>query len=180
MLGVVFTEFMDMVEDRFSADMVDDIIDDAAVSSGGAYTAVGRYDHKEMVALVAALSRHSGLAVDDLIHAFGHHLFGRFVERYPVFFSEVHSPVDFLMSVETHIHTEVRKLYPDAELPSIKSQPIGATQIEVEYASVRPFGILAQGLIEGAMRHFETPCRIHREILETGAKNRVRFVIDMS
>ncbi len=45
MKGVVFTEFIEMVEDQFSADMVDDIIDDAQPPSGGAYTAVGTYDH---------------------------------------------------------------------------------------------------------------------------------------
>lgn len=45
MKGIVFTEFVDMVEAQFSADMVDDILDDAAPASGGAYTAVGTYDH---------------------------------------------------------------------------------------------------------------------------------------
>jgi len=56
MKGVVFTEFLDMVEAKFSADMVDDIIDDAKLASGGAYTAVGTYPHSEMVALGVALA----------------------------------------------------------------------------------------------------------------------------
>jgi hypothetical protein len=33
MKGVVFTEFMEMVEARFSADMLDDIIEDAQIKS---------------------------------------------------------------------------------------------------------------------------------------------------
>ena len=45
MKGIVFTEFLEMVEDKFSADMVDDIIDDCDLASGGAYTAVGTYPH---------------------------------------------------------------------------------------------------------------------------------------
>ena len=72
MKGVVFTEFLDMVEQRFSADMVDDIIDDAQLPHGGAYTAVGTYPHGEMVAMVVALSQRSGVAVPDLIRTFGH------------------------------------------------------------------------------------------------------------
>ena len=51
MKGVIFTEFLGMVADRFSEDMVDDIIEASDLPSGGAYTAVGIYDHGEIVAL---------------------------------------------------------------------------------------------------------------------------------
>ena len=54
MKGMVFTEFLEMVESTFSADMVDDIIDDSAPPSGGAYTSVGTYDHQELVGMVTA------------------------------------------------------------------------------------------------------------------------------
>ena len=117
MKGIVFTEFLEMVESRFSFDMVDDILDDARPASGGAYTAVGTYPHDEMVALVSALSARSGLAVADLLRAFGAHLFGRFVQGYPDFFARVDNAFDFLAGIEDIIHAEVRKLYPDAELP---------------------------------------------------------------
>lgn len=66
MKGIVFTEFIEMVENRFSADMMDDILDAANTASGGAYTAVGTYDHGEMVALVSALSAHTGLSLKHL------------------------------------------------------------------------------------------------------------------
>lgn len=180
MLGVVFTEFMDMVEASFSADMVDDILDDAKLDSGGAYTAVGEYDHKEMVALVVALSRRSGAPIDDLVQTFGRHLFGRFVERYPGFFEDAHTPFDFLMSVESHIHKEVKKLYPNAELPSIKGQVLDDKTMEVVYSSVRPFSVLAHGLIEGVMQHFRAPCTITSETLSTNPKNQVRFIVQIS
>jgi hypothetical protein len=48
MKGVVFTEFLEMVEDRFSPDMADRIIEGAGLASGGVYTTVGTYDHREM------------------------------------------------------------------------------------------------------------------------------------
>ena len=41
MLGIVFTEFIEMVEETFGADMADDIIDDADIESAGAFTSVG-------------------------------------------------------------------------------------------------------------------------------------------
>jgi len=120
MKGIVFTEFLEMVEQRFSPDVADAIVDASGVPSGGSYTAVGTYDHGELIALVAALSRATGLAIPVLVREFGRHLFRRFVELYPRFFSGVGSAFDFLMGIEMHIHTEVKKLYPDAELPSFE------------------------------------------------------------
>ena len=52
MKGVVFTEFLEMVEDRFSPEMADRIIEGAELASGGVYTTVGTYDHGEMIQLV--------------------------------------------------------------------------------------------------------------------------------
>ena len=40
MLGFVVTEFIELVEDKFSPEMADAVITDAAPPHGGAYTAV--------------------------------------------------------------------------------------------------------------------------------------------
>jgi hypothetical protein len=153
MKGMVFTEFLDMVQAKFSADMVDDVIDDCDLPSGGAYTAVGTYDHGELVQMVVALSKRSGVSVPDLVHTFGVHLFGRFHVLNPQFFRGATSALDFLEGIETYIHTEVRKLYPDAQLPTFdcKRSADGLTML---YSSPRHFGDLAEGLIRGAITHF--------------------------
>ncbi len=52
MKGMVFTEFLEMVEDRFSPEIADRIITASDLRSGGAYTAVGTYEHSEMIQLV--------------------------------------------------------------------------------------------------------------------------------
>src|SRR6266540_2882152 len=120
MKGMIFTEFLEMVEDHFSPEVADRIIEACHLPSGGAYTAVGTYDHHEMVQLVTELSRESGIAVPALLHLFGKHLFGRFVANYPQFFEGIDSAFDFLEKIHSYIHVEVRKLYPDAELPSFE------------------------------------------------------------
>jgi hypothetical protein len=106
MKGVVFTEFMDMVEQRFSSEMLDDIVEDAKLPSGGVYTAVGTYPHGEMVELVSALSARSGAAVPDLLRTFGEYLFGRFVKGYPAFFKGHDDAFTFLAGIEDVIHAE--------------------------------------------------------------------------
>lgn len=177
MKGVVFTEFLEMVEASFSADMVDDIIDDADLPSGGAYTAVSSYPHEEMVALVVALSKRSGMAVKDLLLAFGEHLFGRFVAGYPSFFVGVNDAFSFLAGIEDIIHAEVRKLYPDAELPRFDIEHHDEQRLVLIYDSHRHFEDLAEGLIRGCTKHFGGEILIEREVLDDGGARRERFVL---
>ena len=87
MKGIVFREFIDMVEEQFSREILDRIIDLSHLATGGAYTAVGTYDHREIVELVGHLSGETGIAVPGLMRVFGQHLFGRFAQIYPRFFA---------------------------------------------------------------------------------------------
>ena len=96
MKGVVFTEFLEMVEDRFSPEMADRIIEGAELPSGGVYTAVGTYDHSEMIQLVSCLSEETGVASAELVRSFGMYLFGRFHTIFPKYFEDVTSSFDFL------------------------------------------------------------------------------------
>lgn len=47
MKGIIFTEFLEMVEDRFSPEIADRIIEASDLPSRGVYTAVGTYDHTD-------------------------------------------------------------------------------------------------------------------------------------
>jgi hypothetical protein len=175
MKGVVFTEFLEMVERRFSANLADSIIEACDLPSGGAYTAVGTYDHRELVDLVNALGKATGLPVSELVRTFGRHLFGRFVELYPRFFERVPSAFDFLMNIEGCIHAEVKKLYPDAELPTFECRPTAHDRMDMIYRSSRPFADLAEGLIMGCAEHFGEQITIRREPLPGHDGRGVRF-----
>jgi hypothetical protein len=177
MRGIVFTEFLEMVEDRFTPAVADQIIEAARLSSGGAYTAVGTYDHHELVQLVVQLSRVTGIAGPELVRAFGEYLFGRFVLAYPHFFDHVASAFTFLARVENHIHTEVRKLYPDAELPTFTCDAAVPNRLMLTYKSARPFADLAEGLILGCIQHFGETIDVHKDDLSQGHKTCVRFVL---
>lgn len=177
MKGVVFTEFLEMIESRFSVDMVDDIIDDAKLPSGGVYTAVGTYPHEEIVALVVALSQRSGTAVRDLLLAFGEHLFGRFVVGYPTFFGSTSDAFTFLAGIEDIIHREVHKLYPDAELPRFDVEQHDDQQLTLLYDSRRHFEDLAEGLMRGCIAYFGGGIAIARSVVSDGESRKERFVL---
>lgn len=161
MKGVIFTEFLGMVADRFSEDMVDDIIEASDLPSGGAYTAVGIYDHGEIVSLVGALSDRSGTPVADLVKAFGQHLFGRLSVLHPEFVVGIDDAMDFLERVDKVIHVEVLKLYPDAMLPRFDTRREG-DRLQMIYRSPRGMEDLAEGLIHGCLGHFGQELRMER------------------
>lgn len=177
MKGIVFTEFLELIEQRFGLEIADRVLESTPLASGGIYTAVGSYPHEELVAMAQCLAAATGEAPADLLRTFGAHLFGRFAALYPAFFQGVDDGLEFLCRVEDHIHVEVRKLYPDAELPGFEYQhEDGRTTIL--YRSRRHFGDLAEGLIRACLEHFATPCHIERTDLEhrdDGAD--VRFVL---
>ena len=176
MKGMVFTEFMDMVEATWSLDMVDAIIAKSGVASGGAYTAVGTYPHDEIVALVVALSGETGLPVPDLVKTFGKHMFGRFAMLYPRFFQGVNGSFQFLSGIEHIIHAEVRKLYPDAELPTFEVESAPG-RLVLTYISDHPFADLAHGLIEGCIAHFGEPITVTRDSASSIPGAQARFTL---
>jgi hypothetical protein len=174
--GVVFTEFMEMVESRMGLDMLDHIITEAKLPNDGAYTSVGTYDHAELVRLVTALSSATGLSTSELVHVFGEHLFLRFSVNYPALFDDVRTAFEFLSRIDGVIHVEVRKLYPDAELPKLECARPSAGALTVLYSSPRGFGDLAAGLIAGCIAHFGEPITVTRTDLEkVDHCHRVRF-----
>jgi Haem-NO-binding len=179
MKGVVFTEFLDMVESRFGAQCVEDIIDGSNLPSGGMYTAVGTYSHEEMVALVQTLSAHSQLPISALLKVYGEHLFGRFAALYPMFFIGQTDAIEFLAGIEDVIHTEVKKLYPDAQLPKFEVLHKSFGRLELLYISAHQFEDLAEGLISGCIKHFGRPlhCVRREEPTAPGTGSRVHFTI---
>jgi hypothetical protein len=176
MMGMVFTELLDMVESRFSLDVVDAVVERAGAR--GSYTSVGYYDDDELMRLVGALSAETSMPVSDLLHAYGHHLFGRFVALFPMFFAPHDSATAFLSGLESHVHTEVRKLYANARPPLFSLQRSGDGSWHLEYRSARGLWRFAQGLVEACLAHFGGTQKLVEVCdLSDGAGTHVRFVL---
>lgn len=180
MKGIVFREFLDMVDDQFGMEVVDRIIEEADLQSGGAYTSVASYDHHEIIRLIDQLHRATGTPVPDLVQAFGRHLFGRFRALYPAFFAGIGSAFDLLERVESIIHVEVRKLYPDAELPTFDCTRPAPGRLTMLYRSQRPFADLAEGLMHGCVAYFGQDIEIRREDLATGPGGETRASFELT
>ncbi|MEG3638601.1 heme NO-binding domain-containing protein [Magnetococcus sp. PR-3] len=175
MLGIVFSEFEKLVEEKFSMDMLDDILDEANLDNDGAFTAVGSYPFADLAKMVGLLSKHSGIPVPDLVEVFGGHLFTIFHQRYAQFFEGIDSSLTFLEGIEDTIHTEVQKLYPEAELPTFTCTRIDDQTLQMHYQSRRPLAPLALGLIRACVEHFGQPAHIRHE----GEANDMVFTVKL-
>jgi hypothetical protein len=177
MKGLIFREFIDMVETQFSAQMVDDIIQASTLESEGAYTTVGTYPHDEMLQLVEQLSIRSEIPIPGLLRHFGRHLFHRFTVIHPEYITSHASAFDLLKVLDDEVHVEVRKLYQDAEVPTFDYQDLSENRMLFIYQSSRPLADCAHGLIEGCVEYFGETMSIERTDLPVDTGAHTHFIL---
>ena len=170
MKGLVFREFLTMVENEYGYEMVDSIIENAILPNGGAYTTVGTYPHSEMFALVGELSKKINVDPGNLLFLFGKYIFGVFLKAYPVFFEGKKTSFDLLQEVEGKIHVEVIKLYPEAELPSFTVNEESENVMTMYYESSRKMADFAVGLINACIDHFNEKAQVEKLKEEQGGE----------
>jgi hypothetical protein len=166
MKGIVFVEFIELVDSHFSLEMSERLIEMSDLPSKGVYTSVGTYDFKEMLTLLDNLSTLTGRAPGDLLKDFGRHLFERFFTNFPAFFEGITSSFEFLSRVDGVVHLEVRKLYEDAEPPTFVCTFPGPDRLHLKYQSKRNLPDLAEGLILACIDHYGEQCSIQRQSIE--------------
>jgi len=177
MKGIIFTEFLDLVEEKFGLEMVDKIINQANLDSGGIYTAVGTYEFSEMLQLLSHLSANTNIAVDDLLMVYSEHLFAVLVKSHPDLVSHYQNPMDLLASIENHIHVEVQKIYPDAQLPTFELEERTESSMVLTYKSDKALYVLGKGLMLETFKLFKVPAKIKIEKLNDEGTE-VRFIIN--
>jgi hypothetical protein len=176
MKGIVFTEFLELVETKFGIETVNQIIEASDLESGGAYTAVGTYSFSEMLALLTNLSTITNISINDLLKVYAHHFFHVLERNYAQILKMYKGPMDMLSSIESHIHVEVRKIYPDAELPKFVIVEKTNDTLILEYFSSRSMYAFAYGLMEKTFQHYNHSATISYELLKDDGSH-VKFVI---
>ena len=177
MKGIIFTEFLELVEEKFGLAMVDKIITQSELDSGGAYTSVGTYEFSEMLQLISHLSENTDIAVDDLLMVYSEHLFAALIRTHPNLVEHYKDPMDLLASIENHIHVEVQKIYPEAQLPTFELEERTDSKMVMVYKSDKALYMLGKGLMLETFKLFKVLANIEFEKLnEQGTE--VRFTIN--
>ncbi|WP_114767072.1 heme NO-binding domain-containing protein [Vibrio rhodolitus] len=174
MKGIIFTEFMDLVEDKFGLEVLDQVLDGAG--DEGVYTAVGSYDHRDLVKLIVKLSEITELPPETLQQVFGQSVFNNLYSTLPNSASlhECKNSFQFVRLVEDYIHIEVKKLYPEANPPKFEFISESETELVFDYKSARCMSHVCLGLVQGCADHFNEQLEIAMDD-QSSNNSHVRF-----
>ena len=176
MKGIIFTKLMEMVELEYGYDTVDKVLSNSNLEHKGSYTSVGHYPFTEMVTILDELSKETSRPVQTHMQQLGKFIFEYFIDAHTTFLSQHNTLFDFLESVENHIHIEVKKLYPKAELPTFETERVNEEHLKMTYNSKRKMSHFAHGIIQKASQYYNQPCSIQSEEI-TENKEKVLFHI---
>ncbi len=151
MKGVFFTKFLEMVEERYSDDVVDFIIEASNLPNDGAYTSIGNYSYKELVQLVVNLNKATNIEIPILLESYGHYLLQNSSKFYLDYFCNNDKSFDFHKAVEDSRRRFVTN--PDVQQAAFKRDPLKENPADSQCISERPFAHLIDGIIK--------ECRIH-------------------
>ncbi len=178
MKGIIFTEFLELVEQKFGLEVLDQVLE--LSQDQGIYTSVGSYDHQSLVKLIVNLSKTTDIPPDALQEVFGETVFINLLNTLPdnAGLLDTSHCFDFIRHVEEYIHVEVKKLYPDANPPKFEFVSETETELVLDYKSARCMGHVCIGLIKGCASHFKQQVEIGSQPLnEQGSE--VRFTVTL-
>jgi hypothetical protein len=174
MKGVIFTELVGYLENEHGLDFADAVITGSKLPNDGAFTSVGNYPSAQALTMVGVAAALSGIDGAVLCQDYGAWLFGRFGVLFPEIMAHYPTAESLLMHVGSHIHEEVRVLYPDARPPEIGAIAEGDT-MTVTYRSHRPMAHIAFGLIRQCLVYYGDPRQVRW--LDAGRTDEARFHI---
>lgn len=158
-----------MVEEHYSLDTWEHLIEQTILASEGIYTSSKTYPDEEIVLLITALAKYSGEVTSELIEKFGHYLFPHLMHSLPAKINHYSNLWDFLAAVDGIIHVEVKKLSPDALTPDIKIISFNKNNMKLSYSSSRKLCFLAIGLIEQAGEYYNSSVVVsHQQCMHDG------------
>ena len=155
MKGIVFTTFNEMVEKEIGIDMWEAILESVNPESQGIYTSIEDFPDAELFAMVSELAERTDTPIADLLRAFGLYLFHVLNMKHDIFANQQTEFLEFLKSIEDVIHKEVKKLYPNPNLPTLDWEQEDDRSLDLYYRSPRKLCNLAEGLIKGAAQRYE-------------------------
>ena len=166
MKGIIFNLAQEVVTGSYGEDTWDSLLDRTGLE--GSYTSLGNYPDSELMALVGAAADALGRPAEDVVRELGVGAIPLLAARYPGFFDGHASTYPFVLTLNDIIHAEVRKLYPDADLPTFEFERTGDDALVLIYRSERRLCALAEGFLLGAAAHYgeravidQSECMLH-------------------
>ena len=157
MKGIIFSLLEDFVCDNWGDEKFEEILSLCPLKTKEPFVGPKTYPDSDLMTIAEKTAEMLGITLDEALKAFGCYAFPKLAKRYPIFLEDVTSARNFLMSVNSVIHVEVRKLYPNATPPEFSYQDLSGNHLIMSYSSKRGLCSLVEGFIDGVSSHFDTP-----------------------
>ncbi|MBI3894507.1 MAG: heme NO-binding domain-containing protein [Acidobacteria bacterium] len=160
MKGIVFNLLEEVIRREHGEETWDALLE--ATRLEGAYTSLGNYPDQDLAKFVGAASVALKMPAEEITRWYGRRALPLFAERYPQFFAAHKSARPFLLTLNSIIHPEVRKIYPGADVPDFQFDTSSKEVLVMDYGSKRKLCMFAEGLIEGAAEYFGEAVKIEQ------------------
>lgn len=169
MKGIIFTTFEAFVTDTFGAEVYEDILDETDLITTEPFVGPGTYPEADLIALVTTAVNKLGISVDDALAAFGTYSFPKLAAAVPQLMEGLHDAREFFTKLESVIHTEVRKLDPEANPARFRVENTGDSTMLMHYDSPLGLFALVGGFIDGVGEWYGE--QIIHEVVSTDGTN---------
>lgn len=159
MKGIIFILMEQFVAGKIGEEKYDELLRGCRLKTAEPFVGPGTYPDEDFMAIFGRAVEALGASPEEVLRGFGRFSFPKLAERFPGFVTPHRHPKDFLKTIDSVVHTEVRKLYEDARLPRFSYQDPGPNRLVMKYQSDRKLCHFMEGLIEGVAEHFKEPIR---------------------
>ncbi|MFQ5464333.1 MAG: heme NO-binding domain-containing protein [Thermodesulfobacteriota bacterium] len=157
MKGIIFNLLERFIVENLGEEKYEEILSHCTLKTKEPFVGPGSYPDEDLMAIVARAVETMGITLPEALRAFGRFCLPKFAERFPEFMTPYDHPKEFLMTVDSVIHVEVEKLYPDAQTPSLVYEDPAPDRLVIRYESRRKLCHLFEGLIDGVADYYGSP-----------------------
>lgn len=177
MVGFIFTELIEMVEERYGYEVIDRVILSLDLDSNGVYTSVKSYPDCEYFQLIDQLANEVGVDDESLQLDFGKFLFKSSLRRFAPILMDVDDSIGFFKTMHHHLNTNFSKIYPNDDFGLIKIKP-EKEYLSIYYRNDNKMSFMIEGVIKGACTHYHRDIEILKEF-EKGRRGDVNFKLKL-
>ncbi|HJU89980.1 MAG TPA: heme NO-binding domain-containing protein [Gemmatimonadaceae bacterium] len=170
MHGLIHAELRRFVTTNLGSAAWDAMLTESGVGTK-AYLATAVYPDAEIVALVGAAVKLTGLPAGKLLHDFGEFMAPTLIGTYKAFVKPEWKTLDLLENTERTIHKVVRMKDAGAQPPHLRATRPSTDEVIIEYDSPRKMCDVAKGIVKGVAAYYKEGVVItEAECMNTGGK----------
>lgn len=154
MKGIIFTSLQEMIENDYGIAFWDTVLASCGEATDGIFISFETYPDSVLLVLIEKITEQLGISLNEFLVDFGIYLFPRLHPLAKKYSAASNDMFEFLSSINSVIHTDVKKLYLDSTPPTISVISKSKHELILKYQSKRELCSLMFGMLHGAAHFF--------------------------